>query len=141
MSSEKETLLLPDEIKERLTSLFEDPGLQMALLFGSLASGKAHARSDTDLGFLFDGLADVLDLTDRVSRLLRRDNIDVVDLRRASPLLRYAAALKGMVLYEREPGVFKRFYSLSYRMYVDTRKLRDARDAAINWYLQGEFGR
>ncbi len=77
-----------------------------------------------------------MDLVNRVTRMLGSDNVDVVDLRRASPLLRYAAAQKGIALYEREPGSFIRFYSLSYRMYVDTKKLRQARARAIERFLQ-----
>jgi hypothetical protein len=100
-----------------------------------VASGKAHGKSDIDLGFQFDSPVDVVELTNRATRLMGRDDVDVVDLRRASPLLRYAAAQKGIVLYEREPGLFTRFYSLSYRMYVDTKKLRDARDTTIRRFL------
>ncbi len=110
--------------------------LELVVLFGSLAVGRLHKESDIDVGFLFDRSADVMDLVNRVTRMLGSDNVDVVDLRRASPLLRYAAAQKGIALYEREPGSFIRFYSLSYRMYVDTKKLRQARARAIERFLQ-----
>ena len=127
--------LTKEEIKERLSSVLADKTLQLVLLFGSLATGKGHRRSDVDIGFLFDSATDILDLTNKVTRFLGNDNVDVVDLRRASPLLRFAAARNGIILYEREPGLFSRFYSLSYRMYVDTKKLRDARDMAVRRFL------
>lgn len=127
-----------EEIRQRLSDLFADKTLQMVLLFGSLAAGKGRANSDVDIGFLFDSLADIVDLTNKVTRLLKTDKVDVVDLRRASPLLRFAAARKGTVLYEREPGLFSTFFSLSYRMYVDTKKLREARDGVIRRFLQSE---
>jgi predicted nucleotidyltransferase len=127
--------LTKEEIKERLWSVLADKTLQLVLLFGSLATGKGHRRSDVDIGFLFDSATDILDLTNKVTRFLGNDKVDVVDLRRASPLLRFAAARKGIILYERDPGLFSRFYSLSYRMYVDTKKLRDARDMAVRRFL------
>jgi uncharacterized protein len=127
--------LTKEEIKERLSSVLADKTLQLVLLFGSLATGKGHRRSDVDIGFLFDSATDILDLTNKVTRFLGNDKVDVVDLRRASPLLRFAAARKGIILYEREPGLFSRFYSLSYRMYVGTKKLRDARDMAVRRFL------
>jgi hypothetical protein len=97
---------------------------------------KAHGKSDVDIGFLFDGPVDIVALTNEVSRLLRRDEVDVVDLGPASPLLKFHAAKGGVVLYEREPGLFMQFYSLSYRMYVDAKKLRDARDRSIERFLR-----
>jgi predicted nucleotidyltransferase len=124
------------EITDLLSPLFADRGLRLAVLFGSVASGKAHGKSDVDIGFLFDGPVDIVALTNEVSRLLRRDEVDVVDLGPASPLLKFHAAKGGVVLYEREPGLFMQFYSLSYRMYVDAKKLRDARDRSIERFLQ-----
>ena len=87
------------QITERLASLFGDEGLQFVLLFGSSVSkGPYTQRSDIDLAFSFDQPADILALTNKVIRLLRTDNVDVVDLKRASPLLRFSAAKKGKLL-------------------------------------------
>ena len=128
---------IPDveTIREALSPLFRDEGLRLVLLFGSIATGSVHRRSDIDLAFLFDTPADVLALTNAVVRLLGTDNIDVVDLRRASPLLKYSAARHGKVLYEKTPGDFPVFYSLAFRMYDDTRKLREAKARSIRTFL------
>jgi predicted nucleotidyltransferase len=124
------------ELRKRLSPLYADTSLRFIVLFGSQAKGKGHVKSDIDIGFLFDAPSNVLKLTNTVNRLLRKDTVDVVDLGRASPLLRYAAAKNGVLLYEREPGLFSRFFSLSYRMYVDTKKLREARDHRIEGFLR-----
>jgi predicted nucleotidyltransferase len=128
-------ILSHEEIRERMAPLFEEEGLKLVLLFGSAASGKLHARSDIDVAFLFDKPVDILGLTNRVIRLLRTDNVDVIDLRRASPLLKFSAAREGELLYERSPGLFHEFVSFAFRRYVDTRKLRDARQKAIKGFL------
>lgn len=124
------------EIKEKLTPLSKEEGLQLVLLFGSVASGKMYKQSDIDLGFLYDGSVDILDLTNKVIRLLHNDRVDVIDLRYASPLLKFSAARQGKLLYERSPGLFNSFYSLAFRRYIDTRKIREAQGNAIEHFLE-----
>jgi len=130
------TPLFINDIKDRLTPLFRKEGVQLVLLFGSIAEGSVHRKSDIDLGFLFDEPIDVLSLTNEVTKLLHSDRVDVVDLRRASPLLKFCAAQKGKVLYERSDGLFNQFFSLAFRMYVDTKKLRDAQGEMIRDFLK-----
>ena len=80
------------------------PHLRLLLLHGSRATGTAHEHSDWDLGYLADEGLDVLALLAELSRELRTDDVDLVDLRRASALLRYEAGRDGRAVYEREPG-------------------------------------
>lgn len=137
MTDTKEKISIED-VRNKLSPIFTDEGLRLILLFGSIITGKVHGKSDIDLAFLFNKSVNILTLTNRIIRLLHTDNIDVVDLRRASPLLRFSAVKSGMLLYEREPGMFNEFYSLSFRMYVDTRKLRDAQAKAIQQFLKAK---
>jgi predicted nucleotidyltransferase len=125
-----------DEMKAKLAPLFGEEALQILLLFGSQSSGQVHPESDIDLGFLYDEPVDLLDLTNKVIQLLHKDRVDVIDLRRANPLLCFSAARQGKLLYERSPGLFNSFFSLSFRRYVDTKKLRDARQRAIDSFLE-----
>jgi predicted nucleotidyltransferase len=124
-----------DEIKGNLAPLFQEEKLQMVLLFGSYSSGGPRPESDIDLGFLYDGPVDLLNLTNKVIRLLHTDRVDVINLRRANPLLCFSATREGKLLYERSPGQFPAFYSLSFRRYVDTKKLRDAAKNAIKNFI------
>lgn len=135
MTDTKEKISI-EEIRKGLSPLFNDEGLRIVLLFGSVVTGKVNKKSDIDLAFLFDKPVDILALTNRVIRLLHTDNVDVVDLRRASPLLKFSAVKSGILLYEREPGMYNEFYSLAFRMYADTRKLRDAQAKAIQQFLK-----
>ena len=128
-------VLSTEQIRERLAPLYEDSSLQLVLLFGSVVSQRTHPGSDIDLAFLSDTPTDILSLTNKVIRLLHCDSVDVVDLRHASPLLKYSAVRTGKVIYEQRPGAFAGFCSLSFRMYADTRKLRDARERAIEGFL------
>ncbi len=125
-----------EEIRARLSPLTNGVALRLIVLFGSAASGKVHCQSDIDLGFLYDGKVDVLSLTNEILRLLNTDQVDVVDLRRTSPLLKFSIARNGIPLYERRPGLFSEFCSLAFRRYVDTKKLRDARAQEIKQFLE-----
>jgi uncharacterized protein len=123
------------EITVLLTPLLQEKDLQLLILFGSSVHGVRHQESDLDLAFLFDQPVGILNLTNQVIRLLHTDQVDVVDLRRASPLLTFSIAQKGQLLYERSPGLFHSFYSLSFRRYVDTAKLREAQAEAVQIFL------
>ncbi len=125
-----------EQIKENLAPIFNEEGLQLVLLFGSVVSGKECGKSDIDLGFLFDKPVDILDLTNRVIQLLKTDRVDVIDLSRASPLLKYSIIRTGTLLFEKSPGLFNTFQSLTFRIYADSKKLRDAQEKAIHHFLE-----
>ncbi len=127
----------PDETRESLASIYEEEGLKLVLLFGSIASGKHRMESDIDLAFLFDREVDIVGLTTRVIELLAADNVDVVELRKASPLLRFSIARNPIVLHESRPSMFSEFYSLSFRMFMDTEKIRSLRHRAIKEVHRG----
>jgi predicted nucleotidyltransferase len=126
-----------EEIEEKLAPLFKDKELQLALVFGSTVSGRFRKKqSDIDLAFLFDRPVDILAFTNQVIRLLHFDDVDVVDLQRANPLLKFSLVKNGKLLYERSPSLFNEFISLAFRRYVDTKKLRDAQAKVIRTFLE-----
>jgi len=129
-------MLTIEEIRERLFPFYKESDLRLIVLFGSALTGATHRKSDIDLAFLFDRPVNILSLTNRVIRLLHTDKVDVIDLKHASPLLKYSAAEKGKLLYEKSPGMFFEFYLLAFKEYVDTRKLREARETAIKNFLE-----
>jgi predicted nucleotidyltransferase len=120
-----------DDLRRAAETVGRETGARLIVLFGSAARGPERglplpprAAEDLDLGVLHDAAPDLVDLTNRFIRALRLQAVDVTDLRRADPLLLMLAARDGVPLYEREPGEFTRFVSLSARRYADTRKFR-----------------
>jgi predicted nucleotidyltransferase len=79
-------------------------GLHLLLLHGSRSRRREHDRSDWDLGYLADGDLDPAGLQADVSHALGTDDVDLVDLARASALLRFEAASHGRCIYESAPG-------------------------------------
>lgn len=124
------------DIRERLAPLFADPDIDLVILFGSVAEGVAHADSDLDLAVRGQQPLDLVSLTNTVTRLLHADAVDVVDLRRAAPLLMMEVVRGGRLLYERTPGSYVSLCSLAHRRYVDTAKLRVAQRDTIRRFLQ-----
>jgi hypothetical protein len=68
--------------------------------------------------------------------VFRTSRLDLVDLRRVSPLLGFEIARKGLPLFERTPGQFRQVQSLASRRYADTHKLRQAQRRAIKVFLE-----
>ena len=123
------------DLQTRLHPLCEQYRLRLVILFGSSVTGRRGPESDLDLALLADAPLDLVAVTTDVIRLLHTDHVDVVDLRRASPLLAMEVARRGRLIYERQPGLHVEFISLAFRRYVDTKKLRDAQKDAIHRYL------
>ena len=85
------------------------PGLELLMLFGSRARTDAQPRSDWDLAYLAEAGFDIAALLGAVVEAVGSDRVDLVDLRRASGLLRYRAARDGQVVYEAHPRLAERF--------------------------------
>jgi predicted nucleotidyltransferase len=83
-------------------------GIQLVVLFGSSASGRARPGSDVDVAVLGGGLWDQLGVASDVAALLGREP-DPVDLGTASDWLRFEVARRGALLFEDEPGRWHRF--------------------------------
>jgi len=82
-------------------------GVVLAYLFGSHAKGTARASSDVDIAVLLpydtprSKFFDVrLALTDELMDLLHKNEIDVVILNEATPLLAYQVVKHGKIIYE-----------------------------------------
>lgn len=116
----------------------EFPALRMLVLFGSAAKGRATKTSDLDLGILLDGAFDTDALFLALAPRLHTDRVDLIDLRRASPLLAFEIARTGRLLFEREPGTFRSFQSLACRRYYDTERLRRGTKERIHRFLKRE---
>lgn len=84
-------------------------GLGLLLLVGSRARGTAHPGSDHDFAYLGNGQLDPLALRTELSVALGTDDVDLVDLERASALFRFQSARDGVVVLESRPGAAQRY--------------------------------
>lgn len=80
-------------VSETVSAVLAEHPVSVGILFGSRARGDAHERSDVDVAVAFDGLEPgepgyndaLFGLGADLATALGTDDVDVVDLRRASP--------------------------------------------------------
>ncbi|HWQ14772.1 MAG TPA: nucleotidyltransferase domain-containing protein [Roseiflexaceae bacterium] len=92
-----------------LEPVFAGTPVLVAYLFGSRAEGRAHGRSDVDVAVLFprelpkeERWRWQLELIGRLTDAYRTDDVDLVILNDAPPLLRYEVIRRRRVLYNRD---------------------------------------
>ena len=80
---------LPTDVRERLQRRLDAAPVRLALVFGSYATGEATATSDIDIAVAYTPDAETTDahlsLVADLSRILGRDDIDVVRLTAVDP--------------------------------------------------------
>lgn len=98
---------LLDRLRERAASL---PAVRLAVLFGSMARGQGRKDSDVDLGLLLAPVSrrERLHVEAELARAAKRE-VDFIDLDEAPPLLRFEITRDGVVILEREEGLWTRF--------------------------------
>jgi predicted nucleotidyltransferase len=105
----------------------------LVVLFGSRATGHAREGSDSDVGVLRrSGLVpaeQLLDLARRLSEATGLPDVDLVDLRRAPPLLKHSAGTHGRALFEDEPGRFNLFKVYAWKLWLDDQQTLRKLDA------------
>lgn len=123
------------ELRASLVATARSEGLDLAVLFGSTARGEPGAE-DLDIALRGKRPLDLIALTNRLTVALGREDVDLVDLRVADPVLLMRVAHEGVPIYEAEPGLFDRFHSLAARRFFDTRKFRDQERDEIRDFIQ-----
>ena len=116
---------------DRLAGALDREGVVAAMLIGSQARGSAGPLSDIDVGvWHMPGLDPKtllklrLELTDSAARALGTDEVDVVLLNGATPLMRHRAIRDARRLVERDPKARVRLETRAVLDYLDTAPLR-----------------
>ena len=128
----------------QLKTIFEKHGVVLAYLYGSQATEKAGPLSDVDIAVLFARTVPADEHFDRVLKLMgdlsgvfRRDDVNVLDLDRGTPLLNNNVRLHGRVLYCADERARAGFVLRAFQQYVDTEPMRREQ----NRYLQEKIKR
>jgi predicted nucleotidyltransferase len=110
------------------------PEISAVYVFGSYAAGHPRSKSDIDLGILFikdvDGFTRVNRETE-ISNLLNKD-VDLIDMRKSSPLLRHQIYKYGVMIYHDGSDSPFQFRANCIRDYLDTDYLRKMRSVNLN---------
>ena len=104
------------------------PDLIAIYQFGSTVAGETHPQSDIDLAVLAPQALDPVrrfDLQERLAQALRRD-VDLVDLRAASTVMRMQVISRGTGLAVFDVGEKERFETHTYSAYARLNEERKA---------------
>lgn len=102
------------------------PEIQAAYIFGSVAHGRARPDSDIDVAVLVGrripesrALGYRLKLTNQLGVALRRDDVQLVVLNQAPPLLAQRVLSQGALVFERSRAARVRFQVQTASRYAD----------------------
>ena len=135
--------------RERLGAALDRDRTVAGMLFGSQASGVAGPLSDVDVAVWADPELSVeqrgalrTELSLAAREILATDEVDVVVLNDAPPLLRHRALKGGLRLFDREPRARVRLETAALLDYLDTVPLRETLAAGRRRRMdEGRFGR
>lgn len=122
-----------EKIKPDIEKLAQKYHLTLVVLFGSQARGTTHAKSDVDLAFSSEtnlSPYDVAKMQLEFTQRLKFKDIELVDLRNASPLLLREVTRHAIVLHEKDHSKFARLKMYAFKRFVETKPLLDLRTKA-----------
>lgn len=136
------------QMQDKLKALFSKRGdVELALLFGSCASGTAKDLSDVDIALLFSERPTLLALGGLIQEVcdLAERKVDLVELNGLEgedPRLAYEIAASSVLLFESSSAVAADFRTRAFLAYFDAKPFLDSAAIALRGRLQsGNFGR
>lgn len=121
-------------MKHKAATIAQSFGLSLVVLFGSQATGRTHKGSDVDVGFLAEtpiSFEKELLLRHALTEILKRDDVELINLQNVSPQFMCAVAREGVVLFQSGKTVFDTFAVYAHKLYVEAAPLRAARTSYI----------
>lgn len=121
--------------KKKINKIAKKYALDLVLLFGSQTKNKKrlHRESDFDVAYLskrdLPG-KEIIDLNCDLIDIFGNDRVDLVNLRRIDPLLRYEIAQNSQLLYGGEMDYLE-FKAFAFRDYIAHQNLFDLRELLI----------
>lgn len=125
--------------KEKIASIAKKRGLDLVLLFGSQASGKTHFASDFDVAVLSKKpipLEKELEIQCEFVKIFKTDNVDMVDIRKASPLLMQQIFDNHKILFCRDLIEYYRYGIYAMRSYAEAKPLFELKERSIESFLK-----
>jgi predicted nucleotidyltransferase len=125
----EQALNWPKQLAATIGAWCEEKPIRLCLLFGSQATGKAHAKSDVDIALW---PAEPVSTQQRLRWLmelemaLERDVSLVIVTPQLNPVLGFEMVKNGRVLHEAETDLWRRERSRLWHAYVDSRPFRRA---------------
>ena len=120
-----------EKFKPAIKELAEKYQLSLVVLFGSQVTGKTHSESDFDIAYYANRKVDFNDkimINTMLTGILENINVQLVDIKTASPLLLKKIVNQAVVLYEVCPNLFDELYIYAQRVYAEAEPLFELRE-------------
>jgi hypothetical protein len=121
-------------ILEALEAFFMDiQGVALVFLFGSMATGRTHGKSDADIAVLFNSPPSVVhinDVRDKLSAVLKQE-VDLIPLNHASPILKMQVLKNGVLVCASDKKHFYQFFVDTVNQYDDLKRVRRTCEESI----------
>ena len=147
MRSSENTTTGESLLLQTLQEVLQEHPVQLAILFGSHATGVSHSRSDIDIAVDFDTVRPsdpaynkvFLGLSVDLSEALETDDVDLVDLQTTSPVLAETIFDHGVLLIGDREHVaeIRRQLTATEKQTQSLRERFDAAVARIDRHLSG----
>ena len=127
--------LLEEKLIEKIAQKYS---LELILLFGSKISGKAHRESDFDVAYLSNKALDLEEearLIMELSQVFKSENIDLVNLKKAPPLLMKQIFQNHRVLYCSNFKIYHLYKIYALKRFIEAAPLFRLRDELIEKYF------
>ena len=127
-----------ETIKEKAAEFAKKSDLDLLVLFGSQVSGKTHKNSDYDFGFISaqpKSFEEQVRMEFELSEILKIGKIDLVDLKKAPPLLMKNAALNSVLFYQKKSTLYATFKIYALKLFAEAKRLFEIREIAIQKFI------
>ena len=130
------------KLKDKLSF---DNSILFAYVFGSYGKSRPGPLSDVDIGVFLKETENHwekrLQLIEKITSVLKTDEIDLVILNEAPLSLRFEVIKTGKVLFSRDEDKRIDFEAMTYDFYCDTEQLRRFhQNAVLKRLREGRFG-
>ena len=126
--------------KDHIDKIAKKYKLKLLLLFGSRADGSFYKSSDFDIAYYSEkdlSLMDEARMIVDLAPFIKSEDIDLVNMKKAPPLLLYAIFLKPKILYVKVPFLFYNLRTYAFKKYVEAKPLFNE----VSYRLSERFGK
>ena len=131
-------MIITSAQEKKIKEIAEKYDLKLALVFGSQVTGEVNEESDVDIAVL-----PRMNLTFKEEVTLNSElidvlgNVDLVNLRKASPLLLKEIIDNYQILYQSQASDFSRLEVYALQRYAEAKPIFEMHQESINKFLQG----
>lgn len=127
----------------RINTIAQNYGLELILLFGSRVKGRIHKESDFDLAYVSGKKLDFeqeYHLNYEFTKVFKYDQVDTVDIKKASPLLLNQIFKDHQILFCLDIKTYHRYKIYSVKCYIEATPLFKLRNELVNRYFANNQG-